>query len=139
MRLFRQSRRGDWRGVFDAMALEVAALAARRATPPVISCPCSLGELIDKITILRIKAERIGEEEKLANVRRELALLEGLAREDGPTGSSIDLLADQLAAVNARLWISRMRFGRASARETSGRASSRSRDRCTAKTMSAPR
>jgi hypothetical protein len=92
------------RGVFDAMALEVATLAARRATPPVISCPCSLGELIDKITILRIKAERIGEEEKLANVRRELALLEGLAREDGPTGSSIDLLADQLAAVNARLW-----------------------------------
>jgi Flp pilus assembly protein TadD len=104
MRLFRQSRRGDWRGVFDAMALEVAALAARRATPPVISCPCSLGELIDKITILRIKAERIREEEKLANVRRELALLEGLAREDGPTGSSIDLLAGQLAAVNARLW-----------------------------------
>ena len=104
MRLFRQSRRGDWRGVFDAMALEVAALAARRATPRVISCPCSLGELIDKITILRIKAERIREEEKLANVRRELALLEGLAREDGPTGSSIDLLADQLAAVNARLW-----------------------------------
>ncbi len=104
MRLFRQSRRGDWRGVFDAMALEVAALAARRATPHVISCPCSLGELIDKITILRIKAERIREEEKLANVRRELALLEGLAREDSPTGSSIDLLADQLAAVNARLW-----------------------------------
>jgi len=104
MRLFRQSRRGDWRGVFAAMALEVAALAARRATPTVISCPCSLGELIDKITILRIKAERIGEEEKLANVRRELALLEGLAREDGPSGSSIDLLADQLAAVNARLW-----------------------------------
>ena len=104
MRLFRQSRRGDWRGVFDAMALEAAALAARRATPAVISCPCSLGELIDKITILRIKAERIREEEKLANVRRELALLEGLAREDGPTGSSIDRLADQLAAVNARLW-----------------------------------
>ena len=104
MRLFRQSRRGVWGDVFDAMALEVAALAARRAAPAMISTPCSLGELIDKITILRIKTERIREEEKLANVRRELALLERLAREDGPAGPSIDLLTDRLAAVNARLW-----------------------------------
>jgi Flp pilus assembly protein TadD len=104
MRLFRQSRRGVWSDVFDAMALEVAALAARRVAPPVISCPCSLGELIDKITILRIKAERIGGQQKLANVRRELELLERLAGEGGPTGSSIDLLAERLAAVNARLW-----------------------------------
>ena len=104
MRLFRQSRRGVWRDVFEAMAVEAAALAARRAAPGMISTPCSLGELIDKITILRIKAERIREEEKLANVHRELALLERLAREDGPVGSSIDLLTDRLAAVNARLW-----------------------------------
>ena len=104
MRLFRQSRRGAWRDVFDAMALEVAALAARRAAPRLLSTPCALGELIDKITILRIKATRIREEEKLANIRRELALLECLAREDGPAGPSIDLLTDRLAAVNARLW-----------------------------------
>jgi tetratricopeptide (TPR) repeat protein len=104
MRLFRQSRRGVWRDVIEAMALEVAALAARRAAPRIISSPCSLGELIDKITILRIKTERIREEEKLANVRCELALLERLAREDGATGSSIDLLTDRLAAVNVRLW-----------------------------------
>ena len=104
MRLFRQSRRGAWRDVFDAMALEVAALAARRAASRLISTPCALGELIDKITILRIKAARIREEEKLANIRRELALLECLAREDGPAGPSIDLLTDRLAAVNARLW-----------------------------------
>jgi Flp pilus assembly protein TadD len=104
MRLFRQSRRGVWRDVFDAMALELAALAARRAAPRLVSTPCSLGELIDKITILRIKVGRMREEEKLANVRRELALLERLAREDGAIGPSIDLLTDRLAAVNARLW-----------------------------------
>jgi hypothetical protein len=69
-----------------------------------VSTPCSLGELIDKITILRIKAERIGEPEKLANVHRELALLERLAHEDGVSGPPIDLLTDQLAAVNGRLW-----------------------------------
>jgi Flp pilus assembly protein TadD len=105
MRLFRKSRRGVWRDVFEAMALEIAALAARRAAPAMVSTPCSLGELIDKITILRIKAERIREEEKLANVQRELTLLERLAREDGPAGPSIDLLTDRLAAVNARLWV----------------------------------
>ena len=104
MRLFRQSRRGVWGDVLEAMALEIAALAARRAAPAMISTPCSLGELIDKITILRIKAERIREEEKLANVQRELTLLERLAREDGPAGPSIDLLTERLAAVNARLW-----------------------------------
>jgi hypothetical protein len=86
------------------MAREVAALAARRAAPAMISTPCSLGELIDKITILRIKAERIREEEKLANVRRELALLERLAGDGGAAGPAIDLLTDRLAAVNARLW-----------------------------------
>ena len=35
----------------------------------------SWGELIDKISILEIKAERLIEEEALANVKRELALL----------------------------------------------------------------
>ena len=104
MRLFRQSRRGVWSDVFEAMALEVAPLAARRATPAVISAPCSLGELIDKITILRIKAEHIRDEAKLANVGRELGLLERLAREHGPSGPAIDSLTGKLAAVNARLW-----------------------------------
>ncbi|MGH6797268.1 MAG: DUF6165 family protein, partial [Roseiarcus sp.] len=63
-----------------------------------------LGELIDKVTILRIKAERIGEPEKLANVRRELALLERLAQQGGASGPPIDLLTDELAGVNAHLW-----------------------------------
>jgi tetratricopeptide (TPR) repeat protein len=105
MRLFRQSRRGVWRDVFEAMACELTALTERRAAPGVIAAPCSLGELMDKITILRIKAERIGEPDKLANVRRELALLERLADEEDASGPLIDTLTDQLAAVNARLWV----------------------------------
>ena len=104
MRLFRQARRGVWRDVFEAMAHELAALTMRRAARRMFSAPCSLGELIDKITILRIKAERLAEEEKLANVRRELALLERLAHDDGASEPPIALMTDQLAAVNARLW-----------------------------------
>ena len=64
MRLFRQSQRGVWRDVFEAIAAELAQFSMRRGDPRVISTPCSLGELIDKITILRIKAERIGEPRK---------------------------------------------------------------------------
>ena len=104
MRLFRQMRRGVWSDVFDAMASELAQLAERRAMRRMVSTPSSLGELIDKITILRIKAERIGEPEKLVNVYRELTLLERSAREVGLSGPSIDLLTDQFAAVNGRLW-----------------------------------
>jgi tetratricopeptide (TPR) repeat protein len=104
MRLFRQMRRGVWSDVFEAMASELTQLAERRMIPRMVSTPNSLGELIDKITILRIKAERIGEPEKLANVHRELTLLERSASEDGMSGPSIDLLTDQLAAVNGRLW-----------------------------------
>ena len=104
MRLFRQMRRGVWSDVFEAMARELAELAKRRTAPSMVSTPCSLGELIDKITILRIKAERIGDPEKLTNVRRELELLERLGRDDGASGPPIDLLTDQLALVNGRLW-----------------------------------
>jgi tetratricopeptide (TPR) repeat protein len=104
MRLFRQTRRGVWSDVFEAMAGELAQLATRRAAPRMASAPCSLGELIDKITILRIKAEHIGEPEKLANVHRELRLLERLACDSGPFGTPIDLLIDRLSTVNGRLW-----------------------------------
>ncbi len=104
MRLFRQRRRGVWSDVFEAMASELAQLVERRRAPRMVSTPCSLGELIDKITILRIKAERIGEPEKLANVRRELNLLERSAQEDGASVPPIDLMTDQLALVNERLW-----------------------------------
>ena len=104
MRLFRQSRRGDWDEVFESMAREAAALCARRAASGVISTPCSIGELIDKITILRVKLEHIHGTEKLENVRRELTLLEGLGQECGLSNGPIDWLVHNLAAINARLW-----------------------------------
>jgi len=44
--------------------------------------PVSAGELLDKITILRIKVARMADAAKLSNVRRELALLEHYVRED---------------------------------------------------------
>ena len=62
------------------------------------------GELIDKITILVIKTERISEREKLANVRKELETLEH-ARDAG-IGESAELsrLTDALKSINEELW-----------------------------------
>ena len=69
-----------------------------------ILAPISAGELIDKITILRVKAERIGDSAKEANVRKELALLEATASEHLPASAEIDHLTAELTAVNAALW-----------------------------------
>ena len=67
-----------------------------------ILIPVSAGELVDKITILRVKAARI-EFSKLANVKRELDLLEAAAaRELDVPG--LDALFAELEAVNAALW-----------------------------------
>jgi len=69
-----------------------------------ILAPVSAGELIDKITILRVKALRIADPAKEANVRAELALLEETAaRELRPSPELEDLIA-QLTEINAALW-----------------------------------
>ncbi|MEO7774743.1 MAG: DUF6165 family protein [Steroidobacteraceae bacterium] len=69
-----------------------------------ISVPVSPGELLDKITILRIKAARMSDPGKLANVRRELDVLDGLW--SASVYAQRDTLADvaALQAVNERLW-----------------------------------
>ena len=103
MRLFRQSRRGVWNDVFEDMAHELGRMLAT-PVPRLVRTPCSIGELIDKITILHIKAERIADADKLDNVRRELALLEALAKEEGLVGAALESLVDKLAAANMRLW-----------------------------------
>ena len=70
-----------------------------------IKVPLSPGELLDKITILRIKSKRMSDEKKLANVRLELQELEQTW-----TGSpyfKINIAADidALQAVNEKLWV----------------------------------
>jgi len=70
-----------------------------------ISVPISPGELLDKITILRIKSKRMSDAAKLANVRIELKVLEqtwGVS-----AYSKVDIGADvnALLEVNERLWV----------------------------------
>ncbi len=69
-----------------------------------IMAPISACELVDKITILRVKAARIGDPAKEANVRKELAMLEAIAEGALPQTAEIDRLTAELAEVNGALW-----------------------------------
>lgn len=69
-----------------------------------ILVPVAPGELIDKITILRLKSARMSDPGKLANVRHELRLLEDLAGQAIPPLAGIGALEAELQAINAALW-----------------------------------
>lgn len=60
------------------------------------------GDLVDKVTILAIKLERIGDERKRANIRREFDLLGEQMRSLGITDQGSDYR--DLLAVNTKLW-----------------------------------
>jgi len=68
------------------------------------SVPVSWGELIDKVTILEIKSERLASETALANVRRELAQLSPLAKEAESLHPKIASHKAELKRVNPTLW-----------------------------------
>jgi len=62
------------------------------------------GELIDRITILEIKLEKICDEAKLVNVRHEYELSIGALRKEITQTGELDRLTVELRAVNAELW-----------------------------------
>ncbi|MDA9667952.1 DUF6165 family protein [Alphaproteobacteria bacterium] len=69
-----------------------------------LSIPVSVGEIMDKITILEIKAERILDAEKLANVTAELDTLRPLVTHDALNTASIKALVAELKDINEALW-----------------------------------
>ncbi|HUO19979.1 MAG TPA: DUF6165 family protein [Steroidobacteraceae bacterium] len=80
--------------------------------------PVSPGELLDKITILRIKAARILEAPKLANVKLELALLEATWRDSGCAARALPQDEHALQRVNEQLWDIEDRIRDKEARQT---------------------
>ncbi len=69
-----------------------------------VMIPISFGELIDKITILEIKSERISNQDKLKNVRHELDLLSEIWQQHCVEQADISQQWDSLRKINARLW-----------------------------------
>ena len=69
-----------------------------------IQVPVSPGEVLDKITILEIKSERMSDPEKVANVRVELALLQQTWSQAVSEDEVIRDLHAQLKEINEALW-----------------------------------
>jgi hypothetical protein len=69
-----------------------------------IQVPVSFGELIDKITILEIKAHQIADPAKLANVQNELNLLNATWSNHHASQTDIGKERARLLAVNEALW-----------------------------------
>lgn len=67
--------------------------------------PVSWGEVIDKITILEIKAERLADPAKLVNVRKELDELVLVREREFPGHAGLAALAAELKAINEKLWV----------------------------------
>ena len=70
----------------------------------IVNAPISVGELIDKITILRIKSEQINDISKLKNVTQELELLNDIKTNLNINSDNVDTLEQQLYEVNRDLW-----------------------------------
>lgn len=105
MRLFRQSSPGDWSTVFGAMAgeLEPWVTQSGKGVCRSVSIPAAPGELLDKITILRIKQRKL-KGEPLQNVERELAALVEIRERTIVGREPLPQLESDLQRVNEALW-----------------------------------
>lgn len=101
MRLFRQAQPGQWDAVIQAVIEALRQQGMARSPLGIIRAPISLGELVDKITILQIKAQQL-RGAALTNVSRELQELEATFA-DLPVKVD-DTLINALKQVNQRLW-----------------------------------
>lgn len=68
----------------------------------IVEAPISVGELVDKVSILLLKLHLINDKEKAAQAGKEFKLLHGIYQE--VTNQQIDELFDDLYKVNKELW-----------------------------------
>ena len=117
MRLFRQTERGNWHGVMKRVAEALKDHFSDRSKPvkPTVAsqtsikpqliqdilCPISLGELVDKITILQIKSQHL-QGTALENVETELDALKTTL--NNLQLNIDDTLIERLKKVNQDLW-----------------------------------
>jgi hypothetical protein len=114
-RLFRQRVPGDWADVFGRMAEE---LTSRRRAASIAVSP---GELLDRLTILELKRDRLAGSPDYPSV---LAELEQLARPAGLAAAPPEVgpLVAELRQVNAALWAAEDRVRECERRQDFGPA-----------------
>ena len=115
-RLFRQDQTARWEPVFQRVLLAIEALKkAKNTVAPhlnlnehsqlsSIAIPSSLGDLLDRISILKIKSEKINDPIKLQNIIRELNFLEEHPASKQKKEPPFSTLYDQLKEINENIW-----------------------------------
>jgi hypothetical protein len=104
MRIFRQEKYMDWAPDFDRIAIELRKKVPETMPTRSVAIEASPGELIDKITILEIKADRIKDADKLRNVRTELETLRAARDRTIVASEDVAGMTAELRAVNESLW-----------------------------------
>ena len=69
-----------------------------------ITCPTSAGELLDKLSILEIKSEKIIQEDKLINIKNELQVLTKVQNNSINYDSTVSDYFNKLKEINIKLW-----------------------------------
>lgn len=70
-----------------------------------ILVPIAPGELIDKLTILQLKSEKISDAQKLGHVNHERSVLQAVADDALPSSGTLKSLWNNLYRINADLWV----------------------------------
>jgi hypothetical protein len=106
LRLFRQAAPGDWAGVFRTIATQLSAAAASgKQRPPPIRVEVGPGELLDRLSILRLKAGHAPDAVAARRIADQARVLEAIVGDIAPpTALLFDTWAAALAKVNAALW-----------------------------------
>jgi hypothetical protein len=109
VRLFRQPRLGDWKSVFERMALQLKARAPRAATAARGRSPISIeiapGELIDRISILELQRSRTSDRDQLRAIGTQIdSLISARERAIGGGSDEVAALAGELRQANEAIW-----------------------------------
>lgn len=106
MTLFRQPTTGNWRTVIAMVtdALSDYITQIKNNACHIVKAEVSIGELIDKITILHIKQNKIEDPAKLTNIVTELTSLEQTYERNVNRSEELVSLVDELHTVNQQLW-----------------------------------
>lgn len=72
--------------------------------PSIPLLPVAWGEVFDKLTILQIKASKLTDSIKLANVEKERKAIEGVVGDISRFPMELTSLVDELRAINTGLW-----------------------------------
>jgi hypothetical protein len=89
----------------DAASSGIGAASRRGDGPRPLFAAISVGELIDKITILEIKTARVSDPQKRAEIAKELNLLNQIDYGAAECSQELDRLKKELKEVNESLWV----------------------------------